>query len=192
MTTTACLWCGHEEEYRPNNKASKRRCKARMSMHEIHCDESPVVKENTRLRKVCGELTSLTQRRDSVLEKHLNPRRKVATPSSILDELAQLARGTVTDDDVIVAINRKDPETCAACGGTSSWNIPYRISTPSATMVQLLCPKCTPANCEPHSTVTHNINERSEAGHHEMAFLWEDGGRVRMLWGENLHVETIR
>jgi len=211
--TTACLWCGHEETYSPNRKASVTRCKARMAKHEKKCVESPMVKQAAKLRKtnakvrrandnlaaknkrlvaVNRELTKAFQRKKGrMLEQYLNPRRyPEGPPVEMLKELGTLARGTVLDDDVLVSINRENPSACVICDTTEDV-CPLRVKARTVTHVAPLC-----ANCMPKpgtdSYVAKLINATAEKNKHECAFLWEISGRVQMLYGEELSVETIR
>jgi hypothetical protein len=169
-----------------------------MAVHELHCTQSPVVKENDLLRRVNTDLRAAFQRRQekTVIEQHMNPRRTVKVPSDILDELGTLARGTVDDDDVIVRVRHRSPELCAMCGepATEGMCMPYRVIGTSCTHIQLLCPACQPGvkTLYTAGSFVHEIERLSELGVFETAFMWEDSGRVRMLWGDTPCVETIR
>jgi hypothetical protein len=190
---SACLWCGHTEFYRPANRASVSRCKARMATHELHCPRSPIVKENALLRKANADMTRLLQQKkgNRVIDQYLNPRKKIKRPSAALEELGSTARATVLDDDVVVYVDRVNPEACVRCSHDNPLNIPLRVITPRSTIIGLMCEPCLREKLPPRETAKALL-ERADRGHFESAFLFEEAGRIKMIWGDTLQCETIR
>lgn len=187
------MWCGHEVTYRPANKASLTRAKSRMATHELSCEASPVVRENNKLRAINRQLTAIFQLKKgapTLLECYLNPRRKSA-PNILLDEFAELARATAAEDDVLAYLRRDVPELCAVCGDASRPAVGLRMIAPTLTHVALMCQSCIPNQTKVKEAID-GLTEVGETGLLEMAFLWKEGKRTRMLWGDKLHVETIR
>jgi len=193
-TTSACLWCGHEERYWPNRGGSLTRAKSRMATHELSCERSPVVQEMDKLRSVNALLTSVFQKKEgapTVLELYINPRRK-SPVNVVLDDLGALARDTAPDDDVIAYLRRDTPCGCAICGDITRPAVSMRIIAPTLTHVAILCQGCHPTEARTPKQVIEKLTEVGELGVLEMAFLWKEGARTRMLWGDKLKVETIR
>lgn len=194
--TTSCIWCGHEETYRPNVPKSVTACKRRIKAHELTCKQSPVVVRLNQLKQINSDLTKALSRKKGytrVLEQYLNPRRKPESPVPILTDLGTLARGSVLEDDVLVSVNREDPHSCVICDSAGSDIMPMRVKDKSCTHVVLLCRHCQPRGAKKTPReVAQLINVCSERNKHECAFLWEMNDRIRMLWGEQLQVETIR
>jgi hypothetical protein len=192
--TSACLWCGHEEKYRPNNQLSVTHAKNRMKKHERSCEESPTVKEMEQLRSVNRQLTSVFQQKKgatTLLENYINPRRN-ATANVLLEDLGALARDTAPHDDVLVYLRRDNPNSCAVCGDITKPAVSMRVIAPAITHVALLCQGCAPTRTRTPKETIDSLTESSEMTLLEMAFLWRDEQRTRMLWGDRLTIETIR
>jgi hypothetical protein len=191
---SCCLWCGFEVTYRPNVASSVTKAKAKMAEHELACEESPVVKQMAQLRDINRQLTAVCQVKKgipTVLENYINPRRK-SEENVLLDDLGALARSTADEDDVLVHLRRDKPNACAVCGDITRPAVSMRIIAPTITHIALICQSCGTSSTRTAKDVVDDLARLGELDLFEMAFLWKEGKRTRMLWGDKLQVETIR
>lgn len=182
-----CLWCDWKARYNEDGAEAARK---RAMKHDAVCPNHPLAIENGKLRKANEAMTRLTQGRFRVLSEYLNPRRRDGG-NEMLRELAELARGTLPDSDVMVFAHVKAPDRCVLC--QSDPVCPFRIEGPQLTTVALLCQSCYPPtpSVETDARVLKEIADLDERYMLESAFMWTDSGRMKMLT-DGLKVETIR
>jgi hypothetical protein len=117
----------------------------------------------------------------------------------LLVELADLARGCAREGHLTLAIMPRCCSTisgCLVCGSTDH-NMPMRRPVGHRMTVALYCDICQKRVPQlQDATIAKLIRERAVPGPYdsieqEMAYLFQDGPRLRLVWGQNINTEAL-
>ena len=108
-------------------------------------------------------------------------------------QLAELARGTAREGYIVLALMLRHPY-CSCCA-EGERRTPMRVPWGGTQICTLLCERCSKQLCENsvgHGRVLKQLKELIATGIYEMAYLFQHGPRIRIVWGGNLGHEVLQ
>ena len=115
-------------------------------------------------------------------------------PDPLCEQVAELARGCAREGYIVAALMCLEHEypMCAGCDRVEQL-MAYRVPMGGKQVVCLLCDKCVKnmAHETGHGRIIKWLRDKIERGYFEMAYLFQHGQRIRIVWGHQLGSEVL-
>jgi len=107
-------------------------------------------------------------------------------------QVAELARGCARENHIVLAVIRPQNQNCMACTSTNTL-MACRVPMGGKQVVGLLCPTCVKrmAHQSGHGLILKWLRSQLKADLYEMAYLFRQGQRIRIVWGRQLESEAL-